>query len=57
MTESIARFSFPTTISYGPGAIRELPDNLAEAHIHKPLAKVVPHFVVDNPRPLKVQHY
>lgn len=37
MINSVTRFSFPTTISFGPGAIQQLPDNLCEVNIHKPL--------------------
>ncbi len=42
MISDITRFSFPTTISFGPGAIQQLPDNLKEVNIHKPLVVTDP---------------
>jgi len=35
--DHITRFAFPTTISFGPGAIQQLPQYLQELDIHKPL--------------------
>jgi alcohol dehydrogenase class IV len=40
--EHVTRFSFPTTISYGPGAIQQLPGNLKEANIRRPLVVTDP---------------
>ncbi len=37
MIHEITRFSFPTMISYGPGAVKQLCDNLAEVNITCPL--------------------
>ena len=37
MMDPVTRFSFPTTISFGPGAIQQLPEILQEFEIHKPL--------------------
>ncbi|MCP4107839.1 MAG: iron-containing alcohol dehydrogenase [Desulfobacteraceae bacterium] len=37
MIEDITHFSFPTTISFGPGAIKELPECMKEVGIKKPL--------------------
>lgn len=37
MIKDISRFSFPTTISYGPGVIKQLPVYLKEVGIGKPL--------------------
>jgi alcohol dehydrogenase class IV len=37
MLDSVVRFSFPTTIAFGPGAIQQLPEYLKELDIHKPL--------------------
>lgn len=34
---SLSRFSFPTTILFGPGAIERLPDELAARGMHRPL--------------------
>jgi alcohol dehydrogenase class IV len=35
--DNAVRVSFPTTISFGPGAIQQLPEILQELDIHKPL--------------------
>jgi alcohol dehydrogenase class IV len=37
VTNDVTRFSFPTTISFGRGAIQQLPEHLRELDIHKPL--------------------
>lgn len=37
MINYVTRFSFPTTICFGPGAIKELPDCLKEVNCKKPL--------------------
>jgi 4-hydroxybutyrate dehydrogenase len=37
MIDGITRFAFPTTVSFGPGAIQQLPEVLQEFDIHKPL--------------------
>ena len=37
MIDYVTRFSFPTTICFGPGAVKELPDCLKEIGIKKPL--------------------
>jgi alcohol dehydrogenase class IV len=37
MTMSIVQFNFPTTIKYGPGAVRLLPEALREAGVARPL--------------------
>lgn len=37
MIKDISRFSFPTDIVFGPGAIRQLPEVLKQADISKPL--------------------
>lgn len=37
MIDTITRFSFPTMISFGPGAIAKLPENLSETGTTKPL--------------------
>ena len=42
MIDDVTRFSFPTTISFGPGAIQRLPDHLKEVNIHKPLVVTDP---------------
>lgn len=37
MTGTLSRFSFPTAISYGPGAIKGLPASLEEVGVTRPL--------------------
>ncbi len=37
MSKKIVRFSFPTTVEYGPGAVNNLPASLKEVGISKPL--------------------
>lgn len=37
MIKDIVRFSFPTEIAFGPGAVERLPENMEEAGINKPL--------------------
>lgn len=45
MFNDITRFSFPTTIVFGPGAIRTLPDCLAETGVRRPLLVTDPGLV------------
>ena len=42
MIQGITRFSFPTTVVFGPGATRELPACLAETGMSKPLVVTDP---------------
>jgi len=41
--EGVTRFSFPTTICFGPGAIKQLPDCLREIDVTKALLVTDPH--------------
>jgi alcohol dehydrogenase class IV len=35
--ESIVQYNFPTSIRFGPGAVKELPDYLGKNHLERPL--------------------
>ncbi|MCD4743475.1 MAG: iron-containing alcohol dehydrogenase [Desulfobacteraceae bacterium] len=50
MINEITRFSFPTMISFGPGAVKLLPENLVEVSIKCPL-------IVTDPGLLKTQAF
>ncbi len=48
MFEKIVRFTFPTEISYGPGAVGQLAENLKEIGIHKPMVVTDPGLIKTN---------
>lgn len=48
MFEEIVRFTFPTEISYGPGAVGQLAENLKEIGINKPMVVTDPGLIKTN---------
>ena len=45
MLDSVVRFSFPTPVRFGPGAVEQLPDALREVGVQKPLIVTDPGLV------------